>query len=55
MKRAALMITAKYFGYIVWSKSYKGMHFTLSLASATEWLVCYPEGEAIVVHRGKVI
>lgn len=55
LKKAALMIVARYFGYVVWSPDYKGMHFALTKTDAIDWKNQYPVGEAVIVHRGAVV
>jgi hypothetical protein len=55
LKKAALMLMSRYFGYIVWAPEWKGMHFSLTMADAIDWSVQYPVGEAVIVHRGKVV
>lgn len=55
IKKIALMLIARHFGYIVGAPDWKGMHFSLTKADAIDWSVQYPVGEAVIVHRGKVV
>lgn len=50
LKKLTLMYRAKYYGFIIWSPEYKGMHFTMCYRDALEWAGCYDD--AIIV-RGK--
>ena len=54
-RKALMMLLAKHFGYIIYSQEFKGMHFALNYVSAYDWLLQYPEGTAVIVHRRKVL
>jgi hypothetical protein len=55
IRKIARMLIAKHFGYIVWSQEFKGMHFCLDYCEAYDWMLQYPEGSAVMVHRRKIV